>query len=328
LAELIEAGDLASGSGRRRVHSGLVDRYVEEISSAGEDLSGFELIIDAGNGMAGEIAPRVFEGRGAKVHRLYCEPDGNFPNHEADPTQPANLQDLIRSLAETPGARVGLGYDGDADRIGVVEPDGQIVYGDRLLIMLARDLLKKGPATILCDVKCTSLLEQDVERHGGRLVMWKTGHSLIKAKMKEVKAALAGEMSGHMFYADGYYGYDDAIYASLRAVNILARSGRSVSELLADLPETVSTPEIRVACPEQRKAEVVGGLTESLRGRYRILDLDGVRFSTESGWGLVRASNTQPVLVLRFEATTEQELDELQTVARDGLGKLGLEPGF
>jgi phosphomannomutase/phosphoglucomutase len=232
-----------------------------------------------------------------------------------------NLRDLI-ALVKGEKLDVGVAYDGDCDRIGVVDNQGQVVFGDRLMIIFARDILAKHPgATFISEVKCSKTLYEDIEKHGGRAIMWKTGHSLIKKKMKEVDAALAGEMSGHMFFADRYFGYDDAIYASCRLFEILARSGKTIAELLDGVPVTVVTPEIRVDCPDEIKFSLVEKVKDNFRQRYPIIEVDGVRVLFDHGWGLVRASNTQPALVLRFEAETTEQLEEYrqeveQTVAR------------
>jgi phosphomannomutase/phosphoglucomutase len=290
----------------------------------GTDAAGLEVAIDCGNGMAGAVAPRLLREIGVQVHGLYLDPDGRFPNHEADPTREENLVEL-KALVERTGSRVGIGYDGDADRIGVIDHQGRVVWGDLLLLVYARELLARRKATILCDVKCSDVLEPDIAGRGGTLVMWKTGHSLIKAKMRETGAALAGEMSGHMFFADGYLGYDDAIYATLRLLSILARSGQTLPQLLAGLPERVSTPELRVPCAEADKRRVVAAIAERLRPRFPTLELDGVRYQMPNGWGLVRASNTQPVLVARFEARDAERLEEARAVLNGELQRLGLE---
>ncbi|MCK4729387.1 MAG: phosphomannomutase, partial [Desulfobacterales bacterium] len=218
---------------------------------------------------------------------------------------------------------VGIGYDGDGDRIGVIDEKGDIIWGDQLMIMYAREILSRKPgATFIAEVKCSQTLYNDIEKHGGRAIMWKTGHSLIKQKMKEVKAELAGEMSGHMFFADRYFGYDDAIYASCRLLEILAATGKSVTELLSDVPRTYATPEIRVPCPDDRKFQVVRDVTEYFRQQYDIIDIDGVRILFEDGWGLVRASNTQPALVLRFEALSQTRLSEIQSLVESVLTEI------
>jgi phosphomannomutase/phosphoglucomutase len=247
------------------------------------------------------------------VRGLFLEPDGTFPNHHPDPTVAENLEDLQESVNES-HADVGLAYDGDADRVGVVDDKGQILWGDKLLLLLARDVLKEVPgATIIGEVKCSMTLFEDIEKHGGKAVMWKAGHSLIKSKMKELGAELAGEMSGHIFFKNRYFGFDDGVYASARLVEILSRERRPLSALLADVPKTFSTPELRVDCPEEFKFQVVAAVRELFHEQgLNTIDIDGVRVVFPDGWGLVRASNTGPLLVLRFEAKTEARLAEIR----------------
>ena len=271
--------------------------------------------VDAGNGTAGLTAVPIFKNLGCELHELYTEPDGTFPNHEADPTVPANMADLV-ALVKAQQLDVGFGFDGDADRIGVVDADGRMVYGDELMIVFSREILSRKPgATFVAEVKCSQVMYDDIAKHGGNAIMWKTGHSMIKQKMKEVGAELAGEMSGHIFFADRYFGYDDAVYAACRLLEILSSTGRSVGRLLADVPKTYNTPEIRVECPDRVKFDVVARVTEYFRQREKVIDIDGVRVLFDGGWGLVRASNTQPALVLRFEALSEERLAEIrQTV--------------
>lgn len=274
---------------------------------------GLPIVVDAGNGAAGPLAIATMQALGLTPEALYCEMDGRFPNHHPDPTQPANVAELIERVRKT-GARVGIAYDGDGDRLGAVDADGTIIWGDRLLTLFARDILRVRPgAAILCEVKCSQTLYDDVAARGGRPILWKTGHSLIKAKMKEEEALLAGEMSGHLFFADRYFGYDDAIYASLRLIEILARENRTIGSLLADLPPTFVTPELRVDCPDAIKFEVVARVRahfEQLLGKDKVVSIDGARMMFAHGWGLVRASNTGPVLVARFEADSEAHRDE------------------
>lgn len=269
-------------------------------------------VVDAGNGAAGPLAIATMHALGLQPEALYCEMDGRFPNHHPDPTVPENLQDLIRRVRES-GAEVGIAYDGDADRLGAVDASGEIIWGDKLLIVFARSILARRPgAAILGEVKCSQTLYDDIAKHGGRPILWKTGHSLIKAKMKEESALLAGEMSGHLFFADRYFGYDDAIYASLRLLEILAERRQTLRELLADVPHTEVTPEIRVHCPDEVKFEVVRRVLEHYRPTHDVIDVDGARIHFGDGWGLVRASNTQPVLVLRFEAQTAERRDQIR----------------
>jgi phosphomannomutase/phosphoglucomutase len=246
------------------------------------------------------------------VKDIYCDPDGRFPNHFPDPTVPDNLRDLI-ALVKIEKADVGIAFDGDADRLGVVSDDGSILWGDELLLIFARYILMEAPgAAVIGEVKCSQKLYDDIAKHGGRPIMWKAGHSLIKGKMKEEHALLAGEMSGHLFFADRYFGYDDAIYASLRLLEILSLSGKKLSEIMADVPRTYATPEIRIDCPDNIKFQVVDAVAQRLGKDYPVVTIDGVRVPFPDGWGLLRASNTQPVLVLRFEASSERRRDEIR----------------
>jgi phosphomannomutase/phosphoglucomutase len=269
--------------------------------------------LDAGNSVGGPVALPLLRRLGLEVHPLYCDMDGTFPNHEPDPTVVENLKDLI-ALVKDRRLDVGIAYDGDCDRLGVVDHQGEIVYGDKLMIIFAREILSRKPgATFIAEVKCSKTLYDDIEKNGGRVIMWRTGHSLIKAKMKEVQAELAGEMSGHMFFKDRYFGFDDGIYASCRLLEILATTGKRISELLEGVPHTVTTPEIRVPCPDDEKFHVVERAVALFRAQgLEVIDVDGARIVFPDGWGLVRASNTQPVLVLRYEAETEERLQEIR----------------
>lgn len=268
--------------------------------------------LDGGNGTGGWLALPIIRQMGCQVFDLYCDVDGTFPHHEPDPTVPENLKELI-DLVHREGLDVGLAYDGDGDRLGVIDHEGNIIWGDQLMILFARDILPGRPgATFIGEVKCSQNLYDDIPRQGGKVIMWKTGHSLIKQKMKEVQAVLAGEMSGHLFFADRYFGFDDAIYASLRLLEIIAKTGQTIPELLAGLPKTYSTPEIRVETPEEKKFQIVEAVKTELAQKYPIIDVDGVRVLLKDGWGLIRASNTQPVLVLRFEAKSLERLEEIQ----------------
>jgi phosphomannomutase / phosphoglucomutase len=311
----IDRGQFESGQGRVSEHPIIPDymAYMKK-SFAHVKAQNLHAVVDCGNGMGGLVGPEALRLLGCRVTGMYVEVDGRFPNHHPDPTVAANLQDLIKKVRETK-ADVGIAYDGDADRIGAVDEKGQILWGDKLLILYARDVLKQMPgATIISEVKASQVFYDDVVKQGGRSVMWKAGHSLIKAKMKEEKAALAGEMSGHMFFADRYFGYDDAIYASCRLIEILAKAGKPLSTLLADLPPTFSTPEIRVDCPDDIKFTVVEEAKKQLAREHKIIDIDGVRVLFSEGWGLIRASNTQPALVLRFEATSEAALQRIRDI--------------
>ncbi len=311
LGRLIEKGEFSAGKGNLS-KSEVIKPYQDYIKKSIKLEKKMRAVIDAGNGTAGVIAGPLLRDLGCEVEELYCKIDGRFPNHFPDPTIPGNLKDLMDKVKRI-RADVGIGYDGDADRIGVVDDQGNIIWGDQLMIVFAREILKvqKG-ATFVAEVKCSQNLFNDIEKHGGKAIMWRTGHSLIKEKMREEKAALGGEMSGHIFFADRYFGYDDAIYASCRLIELLSKTDKKLTQLLQDVPKTFITPEIRVDCPDEIKFGVVEKVREELRKSYSIIDVDGVRVKFEDGWGLVRASNTQPVLVLRFEALTQQRLQEIK----------------
>ena len=281
-----------------------------------------KVVIDAGSGVGGPVAPPIFRHLGCTVWEIACTPDGNFPIHHPDPTVPENLAALIDKV-RSEGADVGIAYDGDADRIGAVDEQGNIVWGDELLVLFARDVLERNPnGTIIAEVKCSQRLYDDIVERGGVPIMWKAGHSLLKAKLKETNALLAGELSGHMFFKERYFGYDDAIYASLRLLEIIANSDRPFSALLADLPKTVSTPEIRIDCPDDRKFTIAERAKEYFRKHYDTIDIDGVRVQFPEGWGLIRASNTQPALVLRFEARSAEKLTEYRALVESKLKDL------
>lgn len=281
--------------------------------------------IDAGNGMAGLVAPEIFNKLNAFPIELYCEPDGTFPNHHPDPTVPAFLEDLVE-VVRRENLEFGIAFDGDGDRIGIVDEKGNMVMGDQLLILFARDVLARNPgAEIIFDVKCSNTLINDIRKNGGRPVMWRSGHSLIKSKMREIHAPLAGEMSGHMFFADDFYGFDDALYAALRLVQIISRSNKTISEHLSDVPKYQTTPEIRVDCPDEIKFETIEKLRKVLRadpGAFDLIEVDGVRVQFDDAWGLVRASNTQAILVVRFEAETAERLAEVREFIGERLEKV------
>jgi phosphomannomutase/phosphoglucomutase len=310
LRELIERRDFEGGAGAL-TQADIIGPYREMILGKIRLARPLRVAVDAGSGTGGVVAPGLLRDLGCEVTELWCEPDGTYPGHFPDPTVPGNLADLIRTVRER-GLDCGIGYDGDADRIGVVDERGEILWGDQLLMLYAREILARGPAAVVFEVKCSQNLARDVAQRGGRPVMGKTGHSLIKERMKAEHAALAGEMSGHIFFADEYFGFDDAVYASLRLLRILAAAGRPLSTLLADVPKTFSTPEIRVECPDERKFEVVAALTAEFAARREVVDVDGMRVNYEDGWGLLRASNTQPVLVLRFESTSREGLARIR----------------
>lgn len=316
---IIERGEFEKGAGKVTERTVIPEyqRYVKSILSLPRKI---KAVVDAGNGTASMVAPALFRDLGVEVVELFCEMDGRFPNHFPDPTVPENLRFLIRAVREH-GADVGVAYDGDADRIGAVDEKGNVIYGDYLLVLFAREILSRKPgAAIISEVKASQNLYDDVARHGGRPIMWKAGHSLIKQKMKEEAAEVAGEMSGHIFFSDRYLGFDDAIYASLRLFEILAKSDRPLSAMLSDLPPVVATPEIRVECPDDRKFQVVERVAAIVRPQAReVVDVDGVRALFDGGWGLVRASNTQPVLVLRFEGKDEAAVRRIRAVMEDAV---------
>jgi phosphomannomutase/phosphoglucomutase len=319
--EIMKAGKFPEGKGVVSGHD-ITPTYVEELGSQISLEVPVKVVVDGGNGAGGKVCAEVLRRAGAEVVEMYTEPDGSFPNHHPDPIVEKYMGDLIRRVPEE-GAAAGFGLDGDADRIGVVDEKGDMLYGDQLLAVYARQVLKERPgAEVIGEVKCSHLMYKDIEAHGGKPVMWKTGHSLIKARMRRSDAPLAGEMSGHMFFADRYYGFDDACYAALRMVEIMGRKpGAPVSEYLADWPETYNTPEIRKDCPDEIKFDVVARAQEHFREKYDIIDVDGVRITFDDGWGLLRASNTQPVLVLRFEAESEKRLAEIREVIEGPLDR-------
>jgi len=311
LRRRLEKGDFSQGRGTLS-HYEIIDPYLQHIQNDISIARSIKVAIDGGNGTAGPVVSRLLRNLGCEVLDLYCDMDGRFPNHHPDPTVPEFLKDLIDTVTREE-AEIGLAYDGDGDRLGVVDSQREIIWGDRLLILLARDILKTHPgATIISEVKASQTLYDDIGRHGGRPLMWRTGHSLIKQKMKETGALLAGEMSGHLFFADRYFGYDDAIYASCRLLEILSKYAGGFSELMGDVPKTESTPEIRVSCPDEKKFQVVDKVRDHYSKDHEVIDIDGARILFQDGWGLVRASNTGPVLVLRFEAKDRQRLEAIR----------------
>jgi phosphomannomutase/phosphoglucomutase len=281
-----------------------------------------KVVVDGGNGVGGIVGAPLYRDLGCDVTELFCEPDSRFPHHHPDPTVVENMRFAIDHV-KTRGADLAIAFDGDGDRIGVVDERGKIIWGDQLMVIFSRAILRERPgATFIAEVKCSQTLFDDIRQHGGNPIMWKVGHSLIKAKMKEVHAALAGEMSGHLFFADRYFGYDDAIYAGARVLEILSSTQGPLSSLLASLPQTVYTPEIRLDCPDEKKFDVVRALTEEFRRTHEVVDVDGARVLFKHGWGLVRASNTQPVLVLRFEADNERHLEEIRHTVEERARRL------
>ncbi|HKN58586.1 MAG TPA: phosphomannomutase/phosphoglucomutase [Gemmatimonadaceae bacterium] len=314
LYDLAVAGKFPRGKGSLRREE-VIDRYVEDISErVGKIPRNMKVVLDCGNGAGSLVAPKLFPRLGIEPHCLFCESDGTFPNHHPDPTVPRNLQDLI-AVVKKDRADIGLAFDGDADRIGVVDDAGEIIWGDYLLIVYARDTLArtgKGQS-IVFDVKASQALPEAIEKAGGVPVMWKTGHSLMEEKMHETHAPVGGEMSGHMFFSEGFYGFDDALYGAARLLRIVADSGKTIRELLADVPRFVSTPEIRVDCPDDKKFGIVDEARKYFGSKHKVITVDGVRVLYGDGWGLLRASNTQPVLVMRFEARTRDQLEKIQT---------------
>jgi phosphomannomutase/phosphoglucomutase len=312
LRRMMERKDFASGSGCEKSID-IITPYVDEISAQFKFDRRIKVVADAGNGTAGPAMHRIFQRLNVDVSEMFFDMDGRFPNHHPDPTVPKNLNQLVAKVRES-RADLGIAFDGDADRIGAVDDQGTVIYGDQLMIIYSREILTRKPgATFIGEVKCSQLLYDDIRKHGGNAIMWKTGHSLIKAKMKQEHAELAGEMSGHMFFADRYYGFDDALYAACRLMEIVSKSGKPLSNQIADLPTTVTTPEIRVDCSDETKVDVVKRVTEHFKDRYEVIDVDGARINFPHGWGLVRSSNTQPILVMRFEATTPELLRQYQS---------------
>ncbi len=321
LGRIADSGEFAKGKGSLTTHD-LVKDYKQYLEDNIHIPGGLKVAVDAGNGTAGFVVVPVLKALGCEVTPFFCDVDGRFPNHHPDPTLPENLTELIDAVTGS-DIPIGLAYDGDSDRLGVIDEHGEIIWGDRLMIIFSRALLEEHPgATIIGEVKCSQHMYNDIEKHGGNGIMWKTGHSLIKSKMKETGALLAGEMSGHLFFADRYFGYDDAIYASLRLLEILAKTGKTPCELLADVPKSFVTPEIRAECTDEKKFDIVQRATDFFKSEYEVNDVDGARVKFPHGWGLVRASNTQPVLVLRFEADTEEHLEEIKSLVESKVAEL------
>ncbi len=322
LRKIMDAGRFATGPGSLSTFD-IFTPYVKFVTENINLDRKLRVGIDAGNATGGPVALAVLEKLGCEIHPLYCDMDGTFPNHEPDPTVLENLADL-RTLVRRESLDVGIAYDGDCDRLGVVDHKGEVIYGDKLMIIFAREILERRPgAVFLSETKCSKTLYDDIEQRGGVAIMGKTGHSLVKARMKEVGAALAGEMSGHMFFKDRYFGFDDGIYASCRLLEILSATGKRIPQLLEGVPETFTTPEIRVECPDEIKFEVVERAKRSFEAQdLSIIDVDGARIVFPDGWGLVRASNTQPVLVLRYEAQTAERLEEIRELVESTIERV------
>ncbi|OPY74794.1 MAG: Phosphomannomutase/phosphoglucomutase [Syntrophorhabdus sp. PtaU1.Bin050] len=319
MGKLIVEERFVHGKGSYREYKGIVEDYYSFLRTNIKLEKPFKVVVDAGNGTGGAVAVPILREMGQKVTELFCDMDGHFPNHFPDPTVENNLKSLQETVLSE-GADIGIGYDGDSDRIGVIDNKGNIIWGDYLMIIFAREILKSyRGASFVSEVKCSKNLFEDVKKHGGVPVMWKAGHSLIKQKMKETGALLGGEMSGHIFFADKFFGFDDAIYSSLRLLEIMGKEDRPLSTYLDDLPKTYSTPEIRIDCPEDVKFDVVERLTAYYKSKFKVIDIDGVRILLDDGWGLVRPSNTQPILVLRFEAQTREALERIQKMVMEDL---------
>ena len=307
-------GDLKQGNGRyeqKDVQENYLDRICSDITLE----RSLKVAVDCGNGVAGDLAPKLIRGLGCEVVELFCDIDGNFPNHHPDPSQPKNLRDLIQTLQENPDLDIGLAFDGDGDRLGVITPAGKIVWPDRQMILFARDILARHPGgEIIYDVKCSRNLPKAIEAAGGKPTIWKTGHSFIKAKLKESGALLAGEMSGHLFFKERWYGFDDGLYAAARLLELLAKTPQSAAEIFDALPDSVNTPELQIAFEEGEHYKAIARLCDAARfDDAKVTTIDGLRVDFHDGFGLVRASNTTPVLVLRFEGDSEKALKNIQT---------------
>ena len=321
IRQMAEQGDFAIGEGCTS-QAEIREDYIKFLKENLDIKPGLRIAADYGNGMTGIIGPEVFREFGCELSELYETPDGTFPNHHPDPTVEENLAELIDTVLSEK-LEVGLGFDGDGDRIGVIDENGEIIWGDMLVLIFARDILSREEgAKFIGDVKCSTSLFRGIEDAGGEAIMWKTGHSLIKDKMKVENAAMAGEMSGHIFFADKFFGYDDALYAALRLLEIISKTGKKVSELLEGIPHSVSTPEIRMDCPDEIKFQVVERVKDELSREHEVIDIDGVRIEFPYGWGLIRASNTQPALVLRFEAHDDLKLQEIRSIIEGELNSV------
>jgi len=319
LRHMIETGDLAAGEGSVAQDDEANERYLAMAERKLRHPRPLTIAVDAGNGMGGVYAVPLLEALGHRVMCLYCQPDGTYPHHQPDPQDPANLRELA-ALVRAQGADLGLAFDGDADRVGVVDDRGEPVSADRVLVLLARDVLARNPGAIVVgDVLSTQVLFDEIAKAGGQPLIWISGHSMIKAKMAEVGALLGGEMSGHIFLGDDYYGFDDGIFVAGRIVQILAQQDRPLSALMATVPTLYSTPEYRPHCPDERKAAVIQAVHDALKDRYPINDVDGIRITFERGWGLLRQSNTEPVLSLRFEGATEADALAYKRIVQEAL---------
>ena len=316
--EIIELGKFTKGKGDV-AEKDAVKAYCNMIKEKVKLKRKLKVVVDAGNGTAGAIAPQLLRELGCDVTELYCDSDGSYPNHLPDPTQPQYYKKMAHML-KSGKFDLGIAYDGDADRLGVIDNQGEMIYGDQMMILFSREVLEKHPGAKICvEVKCSQGLVEDIEAHGGVPIMCATGHSLIEAKMIEEDALLTGEMSGHMFFRDEYFGFDDAIYASCRLLRILSNTDQNIHEILATAPKYYSTPEIRAECPDNEKFGVVKEIVKYFKQKYKVIDVDGARVLFEGGWGLVRASNTQPVIVVRCEAKTKPGLEKIKKIIGDKL---------
>jgi phosphomannomutase/phosphoglucomutase len=306
----------------------VTERYITHIHNTVKLSRPLKVVVDCGNGVSGLVAPELYRQLGCEVHEIFCDVDGSFPNHHPDPSQPNNLQDIIKKVREV-GADVGLAFDGDGDRLGVVTRKGDIIWPDRLLMLFAKSLLAHHPgAKIIYDVKCTSHLATLIKEYGGEPIMWKTGHSLIKAKLAETQALLAGEMSGHIFFRDRWYGFDDAIYAGARLLEILAHENDDMDALFDKIPDSVNTPELKILVQDENKFRLMDRLIASanFNTAQQVMTIDGLRVNFADGWGLIRPSNTTPCLVMRFEANSQKVLEKIQDMFREFI--LAVEPGL
>ncbi|NOT08733.1 MAG: phosphomannomutase/phosphoglucomutase [Gemmatimonadales bacterium] len=325
LYEIIVKEEWRSGRGSERADGSILPAYREAIVSRHSLARPVKVVVDCGNGVASLVAIGTLEALGAEVIPLFAESDGTFPNHHPDPTVPENLVDLQRTVRTT-GAELGIAFDGDGDRIGGTDESGEIIYGDQLLVIFGRDAVRRfgTGVPVIFDVKCSELLPKALAEAGARPEMWKTGHSLIKARMKECNAPLAGEMSGHIFFGGDWFGFDDALFAAARLLEIVSRGQGGLARLLADLPKTFATPEMRVPCPDEVKFGIVERAAAHFGAAYRVNTIDGVRIAFSDGWGLLRSSNTQPVLVMRFEATSQAALEQYRALVTDWLATQGV----
>jgi len=321
IRKIAESGDFAKGAGSVETAS-IMDKYLNFLRENVEIKPGIRVAIDCGNAMTGIVAPKILKEFGCEVTELYVTPDGRFPNHHPDPIVEENLRDLIDTVRRE-RLDLGIGFDGDGDRIGIVDENGNMIWGDMLLVIFARDVIGRIPGTkVVGEVKSSTRLYREIERLGGKPIMWKAGHSLMKNKMKVEGAVLAGEMSGHIFFGDKFFGYDDAVYAALRLLEIISKTGEKVSQLLDGIPPAFATPEIRVECPDEIKFDLVEKVKEEFKKEYKVIDIDGVRIEFPDGWGLIRPSNTQPALVLRFEARTKERLEEIRSLIEGTLERV------